>query len=194
MTKKKILIFLGCEDIATNAGMLADAYERGAKAAGHDVHRINICDLKFDPILHMGYKVIQELEPDLKKFQEEVRWADHLVVLYPNWWSTMPAIMKGLFDRVWLPGFAFKFHKDKPYSWDKLLTGRSARVIITMNAMPLLERLATGDYTNEIRNGILKFAGFSPVKLSTFGPVERASDDQKALWAKKVEELGKQAI
>lgn len=190
MLKKKILVFLGVEDKETTAGTFADAYERGAKTAGHEVRRVNIGDLKFDPLLHKGYKVIQELEPDLKKFQEDARWAEHLVVLYPNWWSTMPAILKGFFDRVWLPGFAFHFHKGMGYSWDKLLKGRSARVILTMNANPFLERLAVGDYTNEIRNGILKFAGFSPVRFKCFGPVEKVSPEVKASWVKKIEKMG----
>lgn len=194
MQKRKIFILLGCEDSETSAGKMADAYERGARAAGHEVMRTNISDLKFDPLLHKGYKVIQELELDLKKVQENIRWADHLVVVYPNWWSTMPAILKGLFDRIWLPGFAFKFHKDKAYSWDKLLKGRSARVIITMNANPFLERLAIGDYTNEIRKGILGFAGFSPVSLSTFGPVEKVGAQKMDLWMRQVESLGTQGV
>lgn len=193
MIKKKILILLGSEDKETTAGALADAYERGAARVGHEVRRINIGDLKFDPLLHKGYKVIQALEPDLQQFQYQVKWCDHLVVFYPNWWSTMPAILKGLFDRAWLPGFAFHFHKDKAYLWDKLLLGRSARVVITMNAAPLLERLANGDYTNEIKTGILKFAGFSPVRVKSFGPVERATPEQKVRWMKTAEHMGEDA-
>lgn len=188
---KKILILLGHPDSDTYCGALATAYEAGAHEAGHDVHRMNVGDMQFDPLLHKGYKAIQELEPDLVKLQEEIRWADHLVVIYPNWWSTMPAKLKGLFDRMWLPGFAFKFRKDKAYSWDKLLKGRSARVILTMNAHPFLEWLGIGDYTNEIRRGILGFAGFSPVGLTTFGPVERTTEVQKESWKKKVYALGK---
>jgi len=191
---KKVLVLLGCEDKETTSGFLADAYERGAISAGHEVRRINIGDLKFDPILHLGYKKIQELEPDLKKFQESVLWSEHFVVIYPNWWSTMPAILKGLFDRAWLPGFAFHFHDNKTYFWDKFLTGRSARVIITMNANPLLERFSVGDYSNEIRNGILKFSGFHPVSVESFGPVEKATKEQRESWAEKVEELGMEAV
>lgn len=192
MPKRRILVLLGEEYTGGMARALADAYEKGARAGGHEVRRINIGELHFDPLLHHGYRVIQELEPDLKKVQEDVKWCEHLVVAYPNWWSTMPAILKGLFDRMWLPAFAFRFHKTGGYTWDKLLSGRSARVIITMNANPMLERFAIGDYSNEIRRGILKFAGFSPVALSCFGPAEKATPEKKEEWCKEMEALGKE--
>jgi len=194
MVKRRITILLGVEDKDTTPGRLADAYERGAKESGHEVRRINIGDLKFDPLLHKGYKVIQELEPDLKRAQEDIRWCEHLVVVYPNWWSTMPAILKGFFDRAWLPGFAFHFHKGGGYMWDKLLKGRTANVIIIMNAAPLVERIFNGDYTNEIRRGILKFAGFSPVHLTSFGPAEASTLEHKKTWEKKVLNMGRKAV
>ena len=105
----KIFILLGHTDPATLSGAFADSYEKAAREAGHDIRRQNIGEMRFDPILHAGYKAIQELEPDLKAFQDNVRWAEHLVIVYPTWWSSMPALLKGLFDRAWLPHFAFIF-------------------------------------------------------------------------------------
>lgn len=186
--KKKIVILLGQEDKDTFCGTLADSYEKGAKEAGHEVRRTNIGDMKFDPLLHHGYKTIQELEPDLKKLQEDFRWADHIVLLYPTWWSTMPAILKGLFDRFWLPGFAFHFHPK--LGWDKLLKGRSARVIITMDSWPMASRMLFGDSTNEIHWAILGFAGIHPIKVQKIGWLKHATDKQKEKLQEKAYHLG----
>lgn len=194
MKNKKIYILLGHPDCETLTGYLADTYEKAAKKAGHDVRRTSICDVKFDPILHKGYKEIQELEPDLKKVQEDFKWADHIVILYPNWWCSMPAILKGMFDRMFLPGFAFKFSKEKPGEWEKLLTGKSARVIITSGMSPIKAKFYFGDFTNELSRGILEFSGFYPVEVTTFGPSERASEEKKKLWHEKVETYGKKGI
>lgn len=187
---KKILILLGNPDTETYSGMVADSYERTACAAGHEVHRMNIGDMQFDPVLHKGYKVIQELEPDLHALQEAWKWADHAVVIYPNWWNTMPGILKGLFDRMWLPGFAFNFDK----SSKKLvqhLKGKTARVIIIAGThSPFQTWWKFGDYTNEIQHGILEFAGIK-TKVTAFGPCDRVADQCRIDWLKRIEDLAK---
>ena len=192
-TTKKIFILLGHSDKNTYSGSLADSYEKGAKESGFEVRRTNLSDCSFDPILHQGYRVIQEVEPDLIKIQEDINWANHLVIVYPNWWNTMPAILKGMFDRIYLPGFAFNFNK-RTKKVLQLLTGKSARVIIVSGSYhPLYIRIKFGDFTNEIKKGILEFAGISPVRISTFGPAERVSDEKRKKWKKKVYSLGKKA-
>lgn len=64
--------------------------------------------MDFNPNLEFGYRKKSELEPDLLDAQAKLKWADHVVWIYPVWWSSVPAIMKGFIDRILLPGFAFK--------------------------------------------------------------------------------------
>ncbi len=183
---------MGNPDSDSRTGHLADAYELGALQAGHEVKRQNIGEMHFDPILHKGYKVIQELEPDLKKFQEDIRWADHLVFLYPNWWSTMPALLKGLIDRAWLPGFAFRFHKTDAW-WDSLLKGKSGRIIILANTHPWVNWFFFGEFTNELARATLAFSGVRPISVKVFTPSEKVSPAKWKQWVDTVQQMGKSA-
>ena len=161
---KKIFVLAGHPDNDSMCCRLVDKYVAGAKEAGNEVRYSYLGAMQFDPILHQGYRVIQELEPDLKKFQEDVRWCEHFVIIYPSWWSTMPALLKGLFDRVWLPGFAYKF-MPSGIAWKRLLKGRTATVFITSDSHPILARFLFGDNVNEIRDGILWFPSHDNCRL-----------------------------
>lgn len=194
---KKIFILMGNPDKeGTLSNELADVYEREARAAGHDVRRANIGDVAFDPILHKGYRVIQELEPDLLKMQDDMRWADHLVLIYPLWWSGTPALLKGLFDRMWLPGFAFRFHKRESWhsipGWDKLLKGKTARVISLSKTSPWVIRLFFGDFSNEVSHATLGFSGYK-VSRTEIGNSESLSERKKAAWIRKISKLARVA-
>jgi putative NADPH-quinone reductase len=187
---KKILVLLGNPDTESFSGELATAYERAAREAGHEVQRVNIADMRFDPILHKGYKVIQALEPDLVAMQEKWKWADHIVIVYPNWWCTMPALLKGMFDRMYLPGFAFNFEKPSMRLIQRL-KGKTARVIVVAGThSPFMTWLKFGDYTNEIVHGILGFAGIK-AHATTFGPCDHVTDAHRASWKAKVARLAK---
>ena len=191
MTKKKITILLGHPNKDTLLGHFAGEYEKGARDAGHEVKRINIGDLSFDPILHKGYKEIQELESDLKKVQEDIAWCDHFVILYPTWWSTMPALLKGLFDRIWIPGFAFRF-PHHGLLWTPLMRGKTARIFVTSDSNPFLLRFMFGDTTNEIRRGILWFAGFRS-KLKKVGPIKHITPHKVERYSEMFYKYGKKA-
>lgn len=190
MTSKRIYILMGNPDKeGTLSAEVADAYQREAQAAGHEVRRANLGDLSFDPILHKGYKVIQELEPDLKKVQEDMRWADHFVLIYPLWWAGMPALLKGLFDRMWLPGFAFRFWKNG-LGWDKPMKGKTARVVILSKNWPTLERFLFGDFKNEIGRALLGFSGYK-VRITEFGDSETPSLSRKESFLHTVSKLAR---
>lgn len=187
---KNILVLCGHPDKDSFSGVVADHYQVGAEDAGHIVERVNLGELHFDPILHKGYKEIQLLEPDLVLLQEKFKAADHIVIVYPNWWCSMPALLKGLFDRFWLPGFAFNFNKETKKIVQHL-KGKTSRVIILSGShSPFKTWWKFGDYTNEIQYGILEFAGIR-TEVSSFGPCEKVTEDTRAKWLKEVETLGK---
>lgn len=187
---KKILILLGHPTKDSYSGRVADAYETGAKEAGHEVVRLNIEELQFDPVLHQGYKTIQALEPDLVLVQEKINWADHIVFIYPNWWCTMPAKLKGMFDRMWLPGFAFNFDKETKKLIQRL-KGKTARVVVVAGThSPFMTWWKFGDFTNEISHGILDFAGIK-TKVSVYGPSEKVTPSVLDKWVTEVQKMGK---
>ncbi|MEX1026396.1 MAG: NAD(P)H-dependent oxidoreductase [Candidatus Paceibacterota bacterium] len=176
---------------ATFCSAVANAYEQGAREQGYTVVRQDLARLDFDPILHKGYEEKQELEPDLKRVQENIKWADHIVLIYPNWWATMPALLKGMFDRIWLPGFAFRFNM---FSWRMLLKGRTGRVIITLDNHPWMAFLLFGDFTNEIQSVLFEFAGIRPTDISTFGSLKFRSHKSKQRLLTKAYRMGRRAL
>ncbi len=190
---KKIFLLLGHPDMSGMCGRLATAYEEGAKAGGHEIIRMNIGEMKFDPILHKGYRARQDLEQDLLDFQKHVQWADHFVIIYPVWWVGMPALLKGLFDRAWLPGSAFRYIKMKSGKrtmfWHRLYRGKTARTILTSGTAPWLVRFLPGNVNAQLRWGILWFAGFS-VRSLWFGPSENQPEPVCSHWCERVYKLG----
>lgn len=188
---KRILVILGhpAEDSLCSA--FAETYVTAAKAAGHEVKFIALGNLAFDPVLHKGYAERQELEPDLVMAQEAIRWAEHLVFIYPTWWGAMPALMKGFIDRVFLPCFAFKYRPDSQF-WDRLLAGRSAHLIVTMDAPTWYYRwFYRMPGHNQMKRTILEFCGIKPVKVTNFGPVRKSSADARAKWLAQIDAFGR---
>ena len=190
---KNILVILGHPDTDSFCGTLARAYVDSAKESGLDVRELQLGELRFDPVLWKGYNEIQELEPDLTRARELIQWSNHLVFVYPNWWGTMPALMKGFFDRVFLPGFAFKYRKDSPF-WDKLLSGRTAHLMVTMDTPPWYYRWIyhrPGHY--EMKRTILGFCGIKVVKITEFATVKDSSKQQREKWIAMAKDLGSRA-
>lgn len=195
--QKKILLLLGHPDRSGMCGKLADAYEEAARAAGHQVDRFNIGEMQFDPILRRGYRAVQELEPDLVRFQHLLKDADHFVIVHPIWWVGMPAILKGFFDRVWLPGSEFRYIKTKAGKrtifWHRLMRGKTARIIVTSGTPPWLVRALPGNVNAQLKWGILWFAGFR-VRSKWFGPAENVPADRESKWVALVRHYGRKGI
>lgn len=166
---------------------------RGARGRGHVVRQLKLGELQFDPILREGYGQNQALEPDLLEAQRQIHWAEHLVFVYPVWWGGVPALLKGFFDRTFLPGFAFKY-RNRSQLWDKLLSGRSADLLVTLDTPPWYFRWVYGAPAHrQMVRTILGFCGIKTRRLAEFAPVRPSSEEQRQRWLRTAEGLGSKA-
>ncbi len=183
-----VLVILGHPENDSLCAAIADAFADGARKSGQRVEMLRLGDLDFDINYPTGREDAPE-EPDLDQARAMVRRADHLVFVFPNWWGTMPALMKGFVDRIFKPGFSFRMHPDG--SWDKLLTGKSAQLITTMDTPYFVYRwIYSQPGVNALKKATFQFCGINPVRSVTFGTVFNSTPAQRERWLARAHELG----
>jgi NAD(P)H dehydrogenase (quinone) len=188
---KRILIINGHPNKESLNFGLAEAYKKGALITNAEVETITISNLKFNPNLEFGYQKRTELEPDLIDSLEKIKWADHLVWIHPVWWGGLPAIMKGFIDRLFLPGIAFQYRENSIF-WDKLLKGKTAHIITTLDQPSWYYWLVYGKPSvNKIKKSTLQFCGISSVKVSYFGIIKNSNEVKRLKWVSEVEKMGR---
>jgi putative NADPH-quinone reductase len=174
---------------------LADVYAEGARQGGHEVRHVAVAELDF-PLLRSA-RVWQgtDVIPDIEEAQKHIAWADHLVILYPLWLGTMPAILKAFMEQLFRPGFAFSREESSGAMGRKLLTGKSARVIVTMGMPAFFYRWFFRAHSlKSLERNILKFVGIRPVRTTLFGLVEGVSAARREQWLKRVRVLGTRGL
>jgi putative NADPH-quinone reductase len=191
---KRIALIIGHPDKESYNMALANAYKKGALASGFEVKEIIIADLKFNPNLQYGYRKRTELEPDLLKCQDLLKWANHLVWVYPVWWGSVPALMKGFLDRVLLPGFAFSKRENSLW-WDKHFTGKTARIISTLDQPSWYYKWYYSSPSHKAMKKLtMQFIGVKKVKITTIGPVRLSKEKFRLKWLEKSEKLGRMGL
>ena len=192
MSQRRIVLIEGHPDAVLPhlCGALADAYEEGAMAAGHEVRRVRVAKLDF-PLLRTQLDWEHgEVPPGLLPAQGDIAWAQHLVLFFPLWLGDMPALMKGFLEQVARPGFAFKAEGANPFA-HKGLTGRSARVVVTMGMPALLYRWYFRAHSvKSLERNVLGFVGIAPVNETLIGMVDRLGDEGVRKWQDKMRKLG----
>lgn len=186
----RILMINGHPNPDSFNAALAQAYAKGAIASGAVVEVLHLYELQFDLNLKYGYRQRTEWEPDLTRAWEQVQQADHLVWVHPVWWGGLPALLKGFIDRIFLPGKAFKYRENSVW-WDKLLKGKTAHIITTLDQPGWYYWLRFGrPSVNQLKRSTLEFCGVKPVKVSYFGIIKTSKEDHRSQWLRKAERLG----
>ena len=172
---------------------LADAYADGAREAGHEVRTLDVAQLDF-PLLRSQHAWADEpVPPALAPAQEAIRWADHLVFVFPLWLGAMPALLKGFLEQVARPGFALARDAQNPMG-TKLLKGRSARLVVTMGMPAAVYRYYFRAHSiKALERNVLGFVGIAPIDETLIGMIEGMDDAARAKWLDKLRALGRQA-
>lgn len=196
MSGKRILLIQGHPDASQPhfCHALAQAYRESALAAGHAVHAIDIATLDF-PLLRSQQDWEQgAVPPALAGAQADIAWAEHLVLFFPLWLGDMPALLKAFLEQVARPGFAFHYERTQGTFTRKALTGRSARVVVTMGMPALLYRWYFRAHSvRALERNILGFVGMAPVHETLIGMMGTAKQKECQKWLAKMRQLGAQA-
>lgn len=189
---KRILILNGHPAARSLSRSLAESYAKGADKAGHDVRLIHIRDIDFDSDFGFGgYSETKPLEPDLEAVFSDLEWSEHLVLLTPMWWGGLPAKLKGLLDRLLLPGRAFDTRNIKGGFPTPMLSGRSARVILTSATYDwYFKWIYRRALWTQLKHQVLGFVGIKPARLTHFAAASHPKDGQVDRWLARVEKLG----
>lgn len=187
--RQKILLLDGHPDAQSFCAALHMAYKEGATASGAEVQSLVLRELTFNPNLVHGYRKRTELEPDLLHAQALIRWAEHIVVIHPVWWGSYPALMKGFLDRVFLPGFFFRKIPNSTKTI-QLLTGRSARIIYTLDMPRVLWWLSGRPSYSALKWITLGYCGVSPIRGTAIGSVRLSDEAWRTKWVERVRALG----
>jgi len=169
---------------------LAEAYADGAREAGHELRFIDVAQLEF-PLLRSQKDWLEgEVPASLRPAQDVIHWAGHLVFFFPLWLGDMPALLKGFLEQVARRGFAFEPVAGNPLG-KKLLTGRSARVVVTMGMPALVYRwIFRAHSLRSLERNILGFVGIAPIHETLVGGVDGLGADGVGRWLDQMVELG----
>lgn len=187
---QNIVIINGHPDAQSLCTSLANKYAEGATSSGAACKVFHLHEMDFNPILNFGYRKRTDLEPCLQEAQQSILEAQHIVFVFPVWWGTFPALLKGFIDRVFLPGFMFQY-RENSLLWDKHLQGKTARLITTMDAPMWYFRFIQGRPGHQaMKKSVLQFCGVKQVRITNFSPIKTSTAVQREKWLGQTYQLG----
>jgi putative NADPH-quinone reductase len=192
---RRILILDGHPDPAPERFVhaLADAYREGAAAGRHEVQGIRLADVEFPLLRSQADYEKGEPAESVRRCQAVMDWANHVVILYPLWLGSMPAVLKGLLEQMLRPGFAFStVHLGRGPV--KLQGGKTARIVVTMGMPGWVYRWYFRAHSvRSLQRNILRFIGFRRVRATLIGAVATLNAGERKRCLEAMRELGRAA-
>ncbi|HKS54848.1 MAG TPA: NAD(P)H-dependent oxidoreductase [Steroidobacteraceae bacterium] len=192
---KNILILDGHPDPseARLVHALANAYRQGAEQAQHAVQVVRLADLTFPLLRSQADYEKEEPVAAVREVQHLMQWATHVVIFYPLWLGSMPAMLKGLLEQMMRPGFAFSARKLGRWPV-KYMSFKSARIVVTMGMPAFLYRWYFRAHSlRSLQRNILRFVGFRRIRSTIIGSAGSMTGEQREAWLQSLREMGQAA-
>ncbi len=193
MTQKRIYILNGHPAENSLNRTLAESYAQAAKNAGHEVQLAHLYKLSFDSDFEFGgYENQKPLEEGLEQVLNDIELSEHMVLTTPMWWGGLPAKLKGLFDRAFIPGRTFD---TRNVDWmgmpTPMLSGRTGRIFMTSDTPNWLMRLIYHNaMLRQLRYQILGFVGIKPTRFTHFSGASHPKPETVERWITEVQKYG----
>ena len=178
---------------------IMDAAKKGLKKGGHECKTINLDKDRFDPVMRakdlkafteLGRgetAALSELDPAVLRYKKKLEWAERLIMIFPIWWMSMPAMMKGFVDKVILPGVAYEMEEGRLKS--RLRNLREVTVISTMNTPADVYR---DRFNNSIEGSLIKGTfnqiGIHDARWISLNMVKQVGEEVRTQWLEELEE------
>src|SRR3569623_1623783 len=187
----RILMVLAHPRKDSYCGALAAAYRQGAAESGAELREMVLADEHYELNVLTPSPRQQHLEDSVKQAQQWILWAEHIVFVYPPWWGTLPALLKGFLDRVFMPGYAFN-ETEHAGQYELLLRGLTAELLVTMDTPPWVYRwIYRQPGHNAMQRSTLCFCGVRPTRIHTYGPVKDSAPAQREQWLEEARTAGR---
>lgn len=196
MNAPRILVIVGTPFAGSLNHSLASSYADAARAGGAEVRVVDLANdaVPQHPSLRDEVRLPRTdadvpLTPEVAAYVADVDWADHLVFFFPQWWGSLPGALKTWIDRVFVRGFAYRY-RPTGRLWDKLLTGRSARIVMTMDSPVLWNAWV---YRNapirSLRNATLEYCGIKVRGVTRLAQVRHSTGADRERWVRGMASL-----
>ena len=178
-------------------GAILAAVERGLKTGGHKCRVINLDQDDFDPVMRSkdllafvgagraGEDALDALDDQVREYKGHLEWAEHLVMIFPVWWMTTPAMTKGFIDKVIFPAIAYDMKDGRLVS---RLSLRKVTVITTMNTPADIYREVFGNpLEGSLIKGTFRQIGIENIEWTSLNEVKQVSREQREAWLEEIE-------
>ena len=190
---KRILITQGHPDASQPhlCHALVASYNTAAQSAGHSVKHVNVAELDFPLLRSQKDFETGKVPSSLKPVQNDLLWAEHLVIFFPLWAGDMPALLKGFFEQLMRPSFS---GEHVSFFDKKVLSGRSARIVVTMGMPAIIYRWYFRAHSiRSLERNLLGIVGIAPVHETLIGLTGNMKPIDASKWLNKLKRLGEKA-